>query len=172
MNLNTGIMAEPKKILIYGYGNPGRQDDGLGKALIDIAEMWAEEMKLEHLTLDTNYLLQVEDVLLMRDKDLVIFVDASMEEHVRDYHFEEVEPDSKATFTMHSVSPGYILALYQKLFGEHPPSFLLHIKGYRWELGESITPEAEQNLEQAWVAIKKIILDPDKLLAKVCNTAI
>ena len=27
-----------KKILIYGYGNPGRMDDGLGNQLIDLLD--------------------------------------------------------------------------------------------------------------------------------------
>ena len=27
-------------ILIYGYGNPGRQDDGLGPTLVDALETW------------------------------------------------------------------------------------------------------------------------------------
>lgn len=160
-------MAESPKILIYGYGNPGRRDDGLGKALIDIAERWSEENSLNHLTLDANYQLQVEDVTLMQDKDLVIFVDASMENHNGGYHFEKIKPEPQANFTMHSVSPGFIIALYRQMYGEHPPSFLLHINGYEWDIGETISPAAKKNLERAWKALKDIIADPGRLTETV-----
>ncbi len=31
------------QILVYGYGNPGRQDDGLGVELVRRLEEWAVE---------------------------------------------------------------------------------------------------------------------------------
>ena len=31
-----------KKILLYGYGNPGRQDDGLGVLLVEELEKWSK----------------------------------------------------------------------------------------------------------------------------------
>ena len=35
------------RILIYGYGNPGRQDDGLGIRLSEELENWAHQQGLE-----------------------------------------------------------------------------------------------------------------------------
>ncbi len=161
-------MANVKNILIYGYGNPARQDDGLGQALIEIAEQWLKTTRMEQVTLDSNYQLQVEDVANIHDKELVVFVDASMEQ-IGDYHMEPVVPDPQASFTMHSVSPGYILALCQKVYGEHPQAYLLHIRGYEWDLTESLTPAARLNLEKAWEALKEIICNPDLLSETECR---
>lgn len=152
------------QILIYGYGNPGRQDDGLAARLIEKAEFWTAQNQFSHVSLDANYQLQVEDITVMHDKDFLIFVDASMEEPIADFAFSVVEPDSQATFSMHAVAPAYLLDLCQKIYGSHPPAFLLHIRGYEWELDGEITPEAFKNLEKAWEALQQIIQNPEFLL--------
>ena len=56
------------KILVYGYGNPGRQDDGLG---IFLAEE-VEKRNLLSVTVDTNYQLNAEDALLASEFDVVL----------------------------------------------------------------------------------------------------
>jgi hydrogenase maturation protease len=157
-------MENHPEILIYGYGNPGRQDDGLAAQLIQKSESWIDQNQINHVTFDANYQLQVEDITLMHDKDLVIFVDASMEEHINDFAFSEIEPDSQATFSMHAVAPAYLLDLCQKIYGKHPPAFMLHVRGYEWKLNEGITERASKNLEKAWAALQYIIKDPEALL--------
>lgn len=156
-------MTDSRRILIYGYGNPGRQDDGLGKALIDLAEKRLTRKQLEHVTLDVGYQLQVEDVTLIEEHELVIFVDASMDEKIKDYHIGSIVADANATFTMHSVSPGFIIALYETLYGKPPPVYLLQIRGYEWEMEEPLSAGARENLEKAWTALSEIIQNPDQL---------
>lgn len=160
-------MPEKLKILIYAYGNPGRQDDGLGKALIELAEECVCAENLTHVTLDVNYQLQVEDITEIHGKDMVIFVDASLDESVVDYLITPVYADPQTTFSMHAVAPGYLLALYNSMYGNHPPTFLLHIRGYKWELNKAICPEARKNLNKAWCALKAIIQKPDCLFEEI-----
>lgn len=157
-------MESQPEILIYGYGNPGRQDDGLAAELIHKTEIWLEQHPCENITLDANYQLQVEDITVMHNKNLLIFVDASMEDEVENFAFTTIEPDSQATFSMHAVAPAYLLDLCQKVYGTHPPAFLLHIRGYEWKLNEEISAKALENLEKAWLALHYIIKDPDALL--------
>ena len=52
-----------RKILVYGYGNPGRQDDGLGVALVEELEQWVATEKIPGLDFDSNYQLNAEDAL-------------------------------------------------------------------------------------------------------------
>ncbi|MFO8030130.1 MAG: hydrogenase maturation protease [Cyclonatronaceae bacterium] len=165
-------MTEHRRMLIYGYGNPGRQDDGLGKALVELAEEWVQKEGLENISLDVGYQLFVEDVTLIEDKDLIIFVDASMDECIADFDLAAVEADDKATFTMHQVSPGFILALYETLYGPVPPAYLLQIRGYEWEMEESLSPGAQENLGKAWKELRQILRDPGRLDAPRGRTAI
>lgn len=156
-------MYSKTKILIYGYGNPGRQDDGLGNYFVDQARAWAEKQGLDNILFDSNYQLNIEDAAEISDKDIVIFVDASIED-LKTYKLEEITPDDKVEFSMHSVSASYVVHLCNDIYGKSPKAYLLHIKGYAWEFMEGITDKALQNLEGAFNYMKPLLSDPQKLL--------
>ena len=149
----------PKKsILIYAYGNPGRQDDGLGNCMVDLLEPWLSENGIDNVELDSNFQLNIEDAESIRDKDVVVFIDASIED-IDDYHFGIVEPsEGRSEFTMHAASPAYILALCIKLYTKHPETYLLQIKGYEWEFQEGLSAKAAGNLESAASFLKGKII--------------
>lgn len=136
------------QILVYGYGNPGREDDGLGIELVKRLEVWSEQSGLPGIAFDSNYQLNIEDAEVISGKDLVIFADASTEE-IDDFVMTEVTGESDVSFTTHAASPGYILKLCADLFGKYPRVYLLHIKGYQWEFKEGISKRAENNLQKA-----------------------
>ncbi len=141
------------KILVYGYGNPGRQDDGLGVVVAEQIEEWAEKEALEGIEVDSNYQLNIEDASNIADFDLVYFVDASKEE-MEGFFMEELEPSVKVDFSTHSASPGFILELCQKVYGKRPQVYLMHIKGYEWEFMAEMSPSAKNNLEEALAFLK------------------
>jgi hydrogenase maturation protease len=142
-------MNQRPSILIFGYGNPGRQDDGLGAAFIERMERWIGENEWSNIALDTNYQLNIEDAEQIAAYDLVYFVDATIEP-VEQFSLTKVEPsNAKVEFTMHAVSPAFVLNLCQKLFSKTPETWLLHLKGYQWEFEEKLSEEAKNNLEAA-----------------------
>jgi len=142
-------MASNPKILIYGYGNPGRQDDGLGAAFIAAIEKWIAEQEITHIALDTNYQLNIEDAHLISGYDKVVFVDATIEP-IDSFSFTKVIPsDAKVEFTMHAVSPAFVVDLCQKIFENMPEAWLLHLKGYNWDFEEKLSEKAKENLSAA-----------------------
>jgi len=144
-------MSDTKKILIYGFGNPGRQDDGLGPEFAHRMEVWAAQQNLSNITCDSNYQLNVEDALEISTYDLVVFADATIEENVEAFRLDILDPEKEIVkYTLHAASPGYILELCQEMYGKHPKTYLLRMKGYEWELAEGLTPQAAQNLDQAF----------------------
>ncbi len=151
----TKKMKTDKKVLIYGYGNPGRRDDGLGIKMTEMIEEWKEAHGFDQIDIDSNYQLNVEDAEKVADYDLVLFVDASQEDDLTNFRLTDVEPnEDKVEFTMHAVSPAYILHLCQKLFNKKPDTKLLSIRGYRWEFEEGITDSAFLNLERAFIFLQ------------------
>jgi len=68
------------QILVYGYGNPGRQDDGLGNELVRRLEEWVIAEGIVDIAFDSNYQLNIEDADAIAQNELVIFVDASEED--------------------------------------------------------------------------------------------
>lgn len=153
-------MLEIPRILIYGYGNPGREDDGLGCACAEIVREWLDKNERENVETECDYQLNIEDALTISEKDIVVFVDASIED-IEDYCLTKVRAeDSKIEFSMHAVSASYILDLCNKLYDKDPEVYLLHIKGYKWDYSEDISPEAFNNLKKAFYFLKERIIDP------------
>ena len=79
--------------LIYGYGNPGRQDDGLGSALVEALEKWLPPALRSRVVLDSNYQLNAEDALAISGHDTVIFVDAATGEGAP-FSFRPLNPEA------------------------------------------------------------------------------
>lgn len=149
--------------MIYGYGNPGRQDDGLGNAFVEKMEQWVRDENIFPVTFDSNYQLNVEDAEAIADKDLVIFVDASTEP-IDDFCITRVNAsEASIEFTMHAASASFILHLCNQLFDQYPVCYLLHIKGYEWEFKEGLSGKAEENLMKAFDFICEKLLHPENL---------
>ena len=141
--------------LIYGIGNVGRQDDGLGWAFID----WLEEDSVcPRADLMRHYQLHLEDADLISYKKKVLFVDATKAEDVKSFHIEKVAPKMDFTFTSHAISIPSIMATCLQCFDYVPQVYLLTIKGYEWELQEGLTSMAKNNLEQASTFIRDELL--------------
>ena len=140
-----------KKILFYGYGNPGRQDDALGIRFIEQMEIWIKEKGYQNIAFDSNYQLNIEDADTISEHEIVFFVDASMEQ-LESFSITEVEhSNAQVEFTMHAISPGVVLSLCEQIYNKVPQTYLIHIKGFEWELEfeKGLTKEAEINLKNA-----------------------
>lgn len=144
------------KILIYGYGNPGRQDDGIGERFVKLIDEWIEQEHLTGISTDCNYQLNIEDAATIADFDIVVFVDASVVEEVEVFKLETIQPnDATIEFTMHAVSTSFVVDLCQKLYNKHPEAYVLHIKAYEFDFIEEITPQAAENLNAAFKFLKE-----------------
>ena len=143
------------KVLVFGIGNPGRRDDGLGPKLIEHIGGAGFPKSLD-VSGEFRYQLNVEDALTMRDFDVVVFADASRsgEEPVS---ISEIGPAAEITVTTHAMSPPSVVALCWELYGHAPRSYLLAIRGYDWDVGEELSPAAEQNLEKALDILRKFV---------------
>lgn len=143
-------MNELVKVLVYGYGNPGREDDALGNEMVELIKEWTKEHKIVNIETDSNYQLNVEDAEKISTYDVVVFVDASKED-IHEFKFTHLEPSSeKVEFSMHAVSPEYVVHVCKDLFNKTPKTCLMAIKGYSWDFKEGLTDNAKLNLEQAF----------------------
>ena len=145
-------------MLVYGYGNPGRQDDGLGP----LAAEEIEKLGYPFADTDANYQLQIEDAEEISRYDVVIFVDASIEGE-QPFTIRKIEPALKIAFTTHAMGPESVLALCQGSFAGSPDTWLVAIRGYGFDIGEELTERARGNFQQA---LSFIILLLDELKGK------
>jgi len=136
---------ENKKILVYGFGNPGRQDDGLGPAIIEKLE----DEKIAGVDTDCNYQLNIEDAYSIAENDIVVFVDASLDAD-EPFSFSKIEPSAEITFTTHSMSPQSVLALCAELYDRKLDAYVLGIRGYEWDFEVGLTSMAVNNFNEAY----------------------
>jgi hydrogenase maturation protease len=140
------------RILVIGYGNPGRQDDGLGPAAA------AEIGKLYWPSATTcdNYQLVIEDAVQIADHDVVWFVDA-MRDGDEPCVLRRVSAAFDIAFTSHLVKPEVLLAITERCYGKSAEAYLVGIRGYEFEFLEGLTNRARSNLMLAVALMRRRI---------------
>lgn len=135
-----------KPILVFGYGNLSRGDDAVGPLLLEYLQQRAD---LSRVDLLTDFQLQIEHALDLQGRERVLFVDAAVAGN-SPFELIELQPGRDNSYTSHAMSPQALLQVYSTVTGQTPPSsFLLSIKTESFELGESLSPAAADNLQEA-----------------------
>jgi len=142
-------MSDPR-ILVLGYGNPGRGDDGLGPAVA----VAIDQLGVRNVTAYDNYQLNIEDAMEVAEHDVVWFVDAA-KTGPSPYAVSALSPVGTVEFTSHIMRPQTVLAIAQQCYGKAPPAFLLGIRGYEFEFVEQLTPGATDNLGAALIMLMR-----------------
>jgi hydrogenase maturation protease len=146
-----------KPILIFGYGNLSRGDDALGVLMLEHIEA---NFDLKNIDLLTDFQLQIEHALDLENRELVVFVDASVKSEIA-FEFTRLQPVRDLSHTTHAMSPAAILDTYQTIKKQMPPPcFLLAIGADSFELGEDLGNTARQNLAKACEFMNTILNNP------------
>lgn len=132
-------------VLVLGYGNPARRDDGLGPAVADAIA----ERGIPGVSADTRYQLQIEDAAAVAEHDVVVFADATLEEDLP-FSLRPLEPRQEAAFTTHAIAPEAVLALARLHFGCRTEGYLLAVRGHDFDgFGEALSDAARHDLDLA-----------------------
>lgn len=137
-------------LLILAVGNPSRGDDALGPLFLErLGELRERGGDWEGVELLTDFQLQIEHAIDLEDRELVLFVDASVS-CLPPFEFTRLRPARDTSYTSHALSPAAVLHVYEQIDRmPPPPAFQLAIRGERFELGEFLGPAAEANLAAA-----------------------
>lgn len=173
MALNpTGSPPGPAPTLILAWGNPSRGDDGLGPAcLATLQERWIQQgLALDTVEFLEDFQLQIEHVCDLLDRKRVLLIDASIKAN-RPFEVERVQPWADHSVSSHALSPQALLHVMQTVHGPQsvPPVWVLGIAGQSFELGEGLSPDAEQNLNAAsqwaweWLSLATQHNNPERL---------
>ena len=153
-------MTEQFSVLVYGYGNRGRGDDGAGIYLTDTLR----EKQYQDCFITQAFQLNVEDALLIAEYSLIIFVDAACNLS-QPFRFSRLKAAPVIEFTTHAMHPSSVLALCNELYQKDPPCYMLEIAGHCWEMKEALSWETEEACKSALKHIDSYLLNP-RLLVK------
>ncbi len=141
------------QILLIGYGNPGRLDDGLGPALA----AKVENASIEGITVDSDYQLSVENAFDLSQCEVVIFADASVKGK-EPFFFKKIQSRSPISLSSHSVSPEAVLFFAETMFKAKTRAYVLGIRGYEFnDFEERLSERAKNNLDEAFKFILKMV---------------
>lgn len=154
-------------ILIIGYGNPGRADDGLGPAFAKELE----NMALKNVIVESDYQLSVEHAYEIAGSDVTILVDADTL-CKEAFEIKKVYPSEEFSFSTHSVSPSSLAALTKDFSGAEKDIFIIGIRGYEFNsFKEELSEVAKANLEKAVEIMTEVLKysNLDELREKLNN---
>ena len=140
------------RTLVIGYGNPGRQDDGIGPA----AAAAIDRLGLPGVTTADEYQLAIEDAVEIAAHDIVWFVDATREGDEA-CAVRKLSPEFGFGFTSHLLKPETLLAIVEQQFQRRPAAYLLGIRGYEFDFAEGLSAQAARNLAQAVELLRREI---------------
>jgi len=142
---------QPSKILVLGYGNTLRSDDGVGPL---VAETIAG-LQLPGVETLVAGLLTPELADPISRAGTVVFVDAAVDAP-REAQLRPCAPAESSQIMAHAADPKTMLALARDVFGHTPQAYLLTIPVENLAIGEELTPFAREGMARAVELIRKL----------------
>lgn len=149
-------------VLIFAIGNESRGDDALAPMLVRELDSWLKLNKLSaQAELLEEFQLQIEHAMDMKDRQLVLFIDAGMDTPAP-YSFYRTHTGDDPVLYSHAISPESLLTVYEQFYAETPPdAFVLCINGAGFELGDPLTLQAQTHLSSALNMARTLMHEPN-----------
>ena len=137
------------EILVIGYGNPLRADDGVGQRVALAVAGWGRpgvsSLAVHQLT------PELADPLAAAR--LALFVDARLAVEGESARVRPLEPASPRATLGHASDPRSLLALARAVYGRCPRAWLITVPATDLSLGECLSPSASRGMEDALMEI-------------------
>jgi hydrogenase maturation protease len=142
-------------LLVIGYGNTLRSDDGVGPK---IAEAVAA-LNLPGVAALSCALLVPELADPIAHAAKVVFVDAAVDAP-REVQLRAVTPAESSQIMAHAADPRSMLAVARDVFGQAPEAWLLTIPADNMGIGEEFSGLARRGFSQALQLIQRLAQGP------------
>lgn len=148
-----------KQVLVIGYGNPLRGDDGVGPALAEILEQGNCSAPVKILAC---HQLMPEHVIPISEADAVLFIDADVQALPGEVRWIPLDTDQSQNLEgmIHAVSPEWLLVQASALYGNSPQGYLITIGGECFDYGltlsgsvQALLPALAKELDE-WIKMQ------------------
>jgi hydrogenase maturation protease len=138
-------------ILILGYGNTLRRDDGVGPKVAEAIGA----LNLPGVGTLACALLTPELADPISRASKVVFVDAAVDAP-QEVQLRKLAAAETSQIMAHAANPATMLALARDVFGHEPEGWLLTIPVKEMGIGEELSPFAQQGFAIALEEIKRL----------------
>jgi hydrogenase maturation protease len=153
-------MMNMDKVLIFGYGNFDRQDDGVAwHVLAAVSRRLGcavppspdEEFPLTGESPDFRFELQLTPELAetVAQYDRVCFVDAHTGALPNDVNVEELTGEYQSSPFTHHITASTVLSFAATLYGARPAAILVSVRGYEFGFERALSPSTAELAEEA-----------------------
>lgn len=162
INMENGFNVA-RRVIIIGYGNIMRGDDGLGIAVVQKTQELFKQRQDGRLisgrvvlrTAPYLDLALAEEVL---GYDIVILVDAILDGSREDVRLVDLSAlDETSTLSTHASSPLALVSLLKTVYGTSPAFYLVAVTGEQDSLGEKLSARARRGMKRAVTEILRIV---------------
>jgi hydrogenase maturation protease len=143
-------------VLVIGYGNPLRGDDGIG---CHAAALLAADPRLEGAMVLTSHQLTPELAQDITRASLVVLVDASVTGGAPgSVAVRSIQPrrDSPPSWS-HHLDPAALAGLAHALYGHVPPMVLVSVTGGAFTDGDRLSPAVQRVLPEVVERIARVV---------------
>ncbi len=134
------------RILVIGYGNPLRSDDGFGWRATEELQQSISAKEVEFVECQQ---LAPELAQKISEKDLVIFIDADSNGVAGQVHCYPVRAEDKKDknpVMTHHLDPCALLALSSELYGRAPEALVVSVTGECFGYGKQLSQPVASSL--------------------------
>jgi hydrogenase maturation protease len=143
-------------VLVVGYGNPLRGDDGFG---CHAAALLAADPRLEGATVVARHQLTPELATDIAGASLVVLVDASVAGGAPgSVAVRPIQPrrDSPLSWT-HHLDPAALAGLADALYDHVPPMVLVSVAGAAFTDGDRLSPAVQRLLPEVVERVARVV---------------
>jgi len=138
------------RVLIIGYGNPLRCDDGLGWRAAEALSRTSPDVEVI-----TSYQLTPEFAEPVSQADMVVFIDAAQDGDAGSLRCRPVSGGDDMRFS-HQLSSGALLAMAEHLYHRSPRAFEVSVCGGSFAHGETFSPAVQRALPELIALVEKL----------------
>lgn len=141
-------------ILIIGYGNVLRGDDGVGIHVArELERQFHEDPEIEIVACQQLTPEMAEDI---SGSELVIFLDAAHGDEPGTVLCRQVHADALFGYT-HDVTAEALVSAAEQLYGEVPKAFSITLSGFSFDMGSRLSRAAQLHLPEVVRQAREVI---------------
>jgi len=147
-------------LLVIGYGNSLRSDDGFGPAVIEALRPWCQDHPVVEVMAAHQLLPEHADLLAAAE--MIFFVDAALGSAggCIDYRAVSLEETAETSSALaHSFSPSKLLNLTRTTYGKCPPAFICTAGALNLEVGERLSAAVSAAVPEAVALLQDRLLE-------------
>jgi hydrogenase maturation protease len=154
------VSARSERVLLIGYGNPLRGDDGIGWR---VAESAAADPRFAGVRVLTRHQLTPELAVDLSQAELAVLVDARVGSEpagtIRTEWLDDATAGVAPTGSLtHHVDPAQVVALAERLYGAHPRVAVVSVTVARLDAGDTLSPEVAAAAPRVVDAVAALLL--------------